>query len=255
MSGFRQPEAPRDQIVLWSRKWEDAPPPDHPVRRVGHNSGPELAALEEMKVVGLLPDSGESSGPKKGKNPEEEKRTVEALAAAWRGEAISVEPASALPQDDQGRMDKSAFTSDAEKDAYRGPMGQTLKYVRSRQDRKKSGVMIRRPYGNGAACATCPMAQLCCKDPKKGRMIKRDPYEEHRERLRARMNSEEGRQKYKRRRETVEPRIGWAKRGLGVRRFMRRGLETVTTEWSLVATAMNVAILLKHWENVMPVIG
>jgi hypothetical protein len=96
MSGFRQPEAPRDQIVLWSRKWEDAPPPDHPVRRVGHNSGPELAALEEMKVVGLLPDSGESSGPKKGKNPKEVKRTEEALAAArrsdQRGTSLGVAP-------------------------------------------------------------------------------------------------------------------------------------------------------------------
>ena len=69
------------------------------------------------------------------------------------------------------------------------------------------------------------------------------------------MNSEEGRRKYKKRRETVEPRIGWAKRGLGVRRFMRRGLEAVTTEWSLVTTAMNVAILLRNWEKVMAVIG
>jgi transposase len=220
-----------------------------------YNSGPELAALEEMKVAGFLPDSGEGSGPKKGKSPEEEKKTEEALAAVQRGEALSVEQASALPQDDQGRIDKSAFTYDAEKDAYRCPMGQMLTFVRSSQDRKKSGVMIRRQYGDCAACAACPLARLCCKDPSKGRMINRDQYEAHRERLRARMNSEEGRQKYKKRRETVEPRIGWAKRGLGVRRFMRRGLEAVTTEWSLVATAMNVAILLKNWEQVMRVIG
>jgi hypothetical protein len=86
-------------------------------------------------------------------------------------------------------------------------------------------------------------------------MINRDQYEEHRERLRARMKTEEGKQRYKRRRETVEPRIGWAKRGLGVRRFMRRGLEAVRMEWMLVCTAMNVSILLRNWEMVMGVIG
>ena len=86
-------------------------------------------------------------------------------------------------------------------------------------------------------------------------MINRDQYEEHRERVRSRMKSQEGRQRYKRRRETVEPRIGWAKRGLGVRRFMRRGLEAVTTEWSLVCTVMNLSILLRNWDAVMRVIG
>ncbi len=134
-------------------------------------------------------------------------------------------------------------------------MGQTLGFVRTSSDRKKSGVVIRRQYGNCAACAACPLAKMCCRDPQKGRMINRDQYEEHRERLRARMSSEQGRQKYQKRRETVEPRIGWAKRGLGVRRFLRRGLQAVTTEWTLVATAMNVSILLRHWEKVIQVIG
>jgi len=220
-----------------------------------YNTGPELAAVEAMKVVGFLPDSGECSGPRKGKNPEEQKKTEEALAAVRRGEAITVEQAAALPQDDRGRIDKSVFPYDAEKDEYRCPRGQTLKYVRSSQDRKKSGVVLRRQYGGCAACSTCPLASRCCHDPQKGRMINRDQYEEHRERLRARMNSEEGRQRYKKRRETVEPRIGWAKRGFGVRRFLRRGLEAVSTEWSLLATAMNLSILLKHWEKVMAVIG
>ena len=36
MSGFRQPEVPRDQIVLWSQRLEDALPVDHPVRHVDH---------------------------------------------------------------------------------------------------------------------------------------------------------------------------------------------------------------------------
>jgi transposase len=34
MSGFRKPEVPRDQMVLWAQRLEDALPVDHPVRLV-----------------------------------------------------------------------------------------------------------------------------------------------------------------------------------------------------------------------------
>ena len=85
-------------------------------------------------------------------------------------------------------------------------------------------------------------------------MVNRDQYEEHRERLRARMGSEAGRAMYKRRREIVEPRFGHIKHNLGVRRFLRRGLEKVRTEWGMVCTAVNVGILLSHWREVAAVL-
>ncbi len=34
MSGFRVPELPRDQILLWGQRLDDAVPPDHPVRHL-----------------------------------------------------------------------------------------------------------------------------------------------------------------------------------------------------------------------------
>ena len=34
MSGFRRPETPRDQLVLWEQRLDDAIPVDHPVRHV-----------------------------------------------------------------------------------------------------------------------------------------------------------------------------------------------------------------------------
>ncbi len=86
------------------------------------------------------------------------------------------------------------------------------------------------------------------------RRIERDPYEEYRERMRARMASPEGRAAYRRRRETVEPRIGWIQHGFGVRRFLRRGLEPVRTEGSLICTVANLAILLRHWVKVAAVL-
>jgi hypothetical protein len=52
----------------------------------------------------------------------------------------------------------------------------------------------------------------------------------------------------------VEPRIGQVKHVLGLRRFLRRGLEAVSTEWSLACTAVNLGILLSHWEEVAAVL-
>ena len=44
--------------------------------------------------------------------------------------------------------------------------------------------------------------------------------------------------------ETGEPRIGYLKQGLGIRRFLHRGLAKVSTEWGLLCTVVNVGILL-----------
>ena len=41
---------------------------------------------------------------------------------------------------------------------------------------------------------------------------------------------------------------------LGVRRFLRRGMDKVRTEWSLVCTAVNIGILLRHWKEVAAVL-
>jgi len=95
---------------------------------------------------------------------------------------------------------------------------------------------------------------MCCAKPPQSRTINRDQYEEYRERLRARMKTERGRSRYRVRGPLIEPRFGHIKRGLGVRRFMRRGLEAVRTEWSMICTAVNMGILLRHWSEVSDVL-
>ena len=49
MSGFRQPEQPREQMVLWSHRLEDALPADHPVRHLDYLLG--SAAFAETFAV------------------------------------------------------------------------------------------------------------------------------------------------------------------------------------------------------------
>jgi transposase len=70
----------------------------------------------------------------------------------------------------------------------------------------------------------------------------RDP--EHR-RMRAKMRGRAGRDIYRRRQAVVEPVFGILKEQRGMRKFRRRGLAAVTTEWTLAATAYNITRILR----------
>ncbi len=68
------------------------------------------------------------------------------------------------------------------------------------------------------------------------------------------MKNETSRQRYGLRRQTVEPRFGEIKHVRGVRRFLHRGLSAARHEWALACTAVNIGILLRHWEEVAVVL-
>ena len=214
-----------------------------------YNTGPDLAALEQQQIDCYLPDAGRNS--EAAPTPE---ATREAKTRVAEGHELSESQWSALPRNNQKLLDRSAFVYDEKQDEFRCPAGQTLTFLRTSRAKQKWGTAQRRQYGGCAACASCAHAELCCQNPGKGRLINRDQYEDHRERLRRRMATEESREIYKRRKHTVEPRIGHVKHNLGVRRFLRRGIEKVKTEWSLVCTAVNLGILLHNWEEIAKVL-
>ena len=58
--------------------------------------------------------------------------------------------------------------------------------------------------------------------------------------MRARIDSDEGRALYRRRKVTVEPVFGNIKANLGYRRFTRRGIEAVRSEWRLICSTHNL---------------
>ncbi len=233
----------------------------------GYATGPELAFLEQEGIDGYLPDARES-GAASARSPAELEAAATseaAVRAAREGQVLTEAQWAALPRDASKLLAKSAFVYDARADAYRCPAGHALPLLTTHRDPRRWGTAIRKrygftPYGRAARprgavpCVACPRAEVCCREPAKGRRIERDQYEAYRERMRVRMNCDERRAVYKRRRETVEPRIGWLKHGLGLRRFMRRGLEPVRTEWSLACTAVNISILLRCWEKVVAVL-
>jgi hypothetical protein len=56
----------------------------------------------------------------------------------------------------------------------------------------------------------------------------------------AKLQSDEGKTAYRRRKWIAKPPNGWIKSVLGFRQFSLRGLHRVQAEWKLVCTAMNL---------------
>ena len=66
-----------------------------------------------------------------------------------------------------------------------------------------------------------------------------------RNRMRRKLRTKRGRQRYALRMETVEPVFGQIKAGRGFRQFLLRGLEKVNGEWSLICTGHNLLKLFR----------
>ena len=66
-----------------------------------------------------------------------------------------------------------------------------------------------------------------------------------RDRMRRKLRTKRGRQRYALRMETVEPVFGQIKQGRGFRQFLLRGLEKVNAEWSLICTGHNLLKLFR----------
>lgn len=83
-------------------------------------------------------------------------------------------------------------------------------------------------------------------DPAPKRATRRWP---HRNTMRERLASPEGKAIYKLRKQTVEPVFGQIKEARGFRRFLRRGLAAVESEWTMACTVHN---LLKLHQALQP---
>jgi len=69
----------------------------------------------------------------------------------------------------------------------------------------------------------------------------------HRNAMRERLQSPDGKALYKLRKQTVEPVFGQIKEARGLRRFLRRGLAAVESEWTMACTVHNLLKLQKAW--------
>lgn len=148
-----------------------------------------------------------------------------------------------------GRLDKSAFSYDAEENVYVCPMGHTLKPFRKQTRKSGSGKTVGLMEYTGAPCSDCPLSSRCLSQKAKVRTISRDEHEARREEVRARMATEQGKQIYANRAPRVEGAFGTIKAGMKIRRFQRRGLQKVRQDWTWVCLAYNMRKLMGWMEG------
>ena len=72
-----------------------------------------------------------------------------------------------------------------------------------------------------------------------------------RDRMRRKLQTKRGRQRYALRMATVEPVFGQIKQGRGFRQFLLRGLQKVQGEWSLICTGHNLLKLFKFGSSIV----
>ena len=166
-------------------------------------------------------------------------------------EAIANEPTDVYVADPvMGRKGRSSprwayhkdhFEYDADADTYRCPEGKALSFAY--QDvQKRRGNRVIRVY-QCHECLNCAHFGECTRD-RSGRRIRIGPQDELLKRHRQKMRTEEAKAKMKLRSAVVEPVFGIIREHLGLRRFLRRGLENARAEWLLLCAAYN---LRKIW--------
>ena len=102
-----------------------------------------------------------------------------------------------------------------------------------------------------SSCKDCPLRTRCLRKPGATRsrqvalLIRKQPAE-HTQRMRARIDSERGRQQYGRRFATVEPVFGNLRHNKRLNRFTLRGQSKVDGQWKLFALVHNIEKLANH---------
>jgi transposase len=199
----------------------------------GNNSGPLLAALEELGIETYVPV--ESNQPQPGNPAQRTDPTQPVAEVDW----------PKLPRSGRQQLAKSCFLYDAEQDQYYCPLGHAMPFEKTKPDERHGEQITLRIY-RCSNCVGCPLAAACLnKKAQHGRTITRDVYEGVRERTAARMATAAARETYNRRGPMAETPFGLLKRVMGLRQFLLRGLGKVKTEWSWAATAFNVGKLVR----------
>ena len=139
---------------------------------------------------------------------------------------------------------KDHFTYDETSDSYICPQGQRLGFTRIKNTR---GTRMRLYRASGAICRACPAFGACTTDARHGRAIEVGPHESSLRSHRTLMTTDEARRVYTQRQQLVEPAFGIIKEQQGARRFLLRGMDNVTAEWSLLAIAFNLRTLWRAW--------
>lgn len=130
---------------------------------------------------------------------------------------------------------KEHFKMHPKKDQMICPEGNPLLFFRKRKD---SNTNHEYTVYQGTKCQNCSVKDLCTKA--KFRTVAIEKREPFRQRMRKRLESEEGKQMYKKRMHPVEAIFGHLKFNLGYSYFLLRGLSNVQAEFLLMCIGYNL---------------
>jgi transposase len=198
--------------------------------------GQQLAALESQGTTAYIP--------------------VETAAGhAANNPGCRADPARPVPKDQwlrlprskkgktRATLDRSAFVYDKAGDCFWCPMGRALPRKDTQRARRADGSRVKVFRYECIGCEDCPLSRAC-RLGTSPRRVQVDEYEPVRQRVDARMGTEEGQATYARRRWVCETPFGFLKSWMHVRQFLLRGLEKVKTEWRWACTAYNLRKLV-----------
>ena len=138
------------------------------------------------------------------------------------------------PTHRDGYLRKRDFHYDAKRDGYRCPNGQLLTYRTTNREG------YREYRSDPKHCRVCPLLASCTQNAQKIKTMTRHVWEESRERVDAHRLTEEGRQIYKRRKETIERSFADGKELHGQRYVRMRGLLRAQEQCLLTAACQNM---------------
>lgn len=134
--------------------------------------------------------------------------------------------------------DKTNFTYHPENDTYTCPASQSLA-LKQTQHEKDPDQVTKWVY-ESQACSGCPFQSECVKAKSGQRTITRSEADPVREAMRTKVQSDEGKAIYRKRKGIVEPAWGEMKEVQGFRQFSLRGKAKVEGEFILLALSYNL---------------
>jgi hypothetical protein len=141
-------------------------------------------------------------------------------------------------------FEKERFTWQADKGAYVCPQGHLLNRI-GHQKRPQSDGEVHVFYHYRCSpkhCSECPLKKSCTTNPNRGRSVKRSEHELLVEAHRQRMATDEAKEIYKYRKQTVELGFADMKQHRLLRRFPRRGLSHARTHLGLLTLVHNLLV-------------
>jgi len=134
------------------------------------------------------------------------------------------------------KFDRRNFKYEKRKDEYICPEGRRLLF---RRNETRKGVRSR--HYESMDCRGCKYQRECVRKSIKGnRQIQVYENDNYREMMRQKLRSEEGKKKYDKRMATVEPVFAHIKNVMNFRKFLLRGIQKASYEFTLICLAHNL---------------